>query len=223
MTTSTLRRSFSSAREAGAFTTLRRIARALLARAVRLVRIDDEYVWYALDPTGELPSLPLPEGTRLRRTEPHELAWLEPALGVPLEVASGYVERGELPWVVEEDGEALFSCWVFVEQMPTFGWTPLPPGVACLEHSHVAPRARGRRLGPAGALAAMRRVGEAGQASTIITKIGIWNEVSLRAFLKSGFHEVARMRTTRTLGRWRVRVAPVAEGLPPAVVERLER
>jgi ribosomal protein S18 acetylase RimI-like enzyme len=223
MTAPPPRRTLVTAREGGVAATIRRLLHVLRAHATRLVRVDDEYVGYALDPTAEPPDLPLPDGTALRRTEPHELAWLEPALGVPSDVARGYVERGELPWVVEEDGEALFSCWVFVDEMPTFGWTPLPPGVACLEHSHVAPRARGRRLGPAGALAAMRRVGEAGQATTIITKIEASNEVSLRAFLKSGFHVVAHMRATRTLGRWRVRVTPVAEGLPAAVVERLER
>jgi RimJ/RimL family protein N-acetyltransferase len=211
-------------RREGPLTVARKALRVLLERVKRVVRIDDEYVWYALDPTSpELPDLPIPEGTSLRRVKPGELDWLEPALGVEREVAQHYVDRGELPFVVEEDGQALFSCWVFLDEMPTFGWTPLPADVACLEHSHVAPPARGRRLGPSGALAAMRSVGEAGQATTIITKIGAWNEVSLRAFLKSGFHEVARVRATRTLGHWRVRVTAVAEGLPSEVTARLER
>jgi acetyltransferase (GNAT) family protein len=223
MSASPLQRGIEIARREGLPATLRKAIRVPLDRVKRLFWIDDGYVWYGLDLTGELPDLPLPDGTSLRRTTPDELEWLEPALGVPIEVARGYVERGHLPFVVEEDGKALFSCWVFLGAMPTFGWTPLPPGTACLEHSHVAPEARGRRLGPGGALAAMKRVGEEGSATRVITKIQTWNEVSLRAFLKSGFHLVANMRATRTLGRWRVRIEQVAEGLPPEVVEALER
>lgn len=223
MSASPLRRGIEIARREGVLATLRKAIRVPLARAKRRVWIDEGYVWYALDPTGELPDLPLPEGTSLRRTTADELEWLEPALGVRPKRARSYVERGDLPFVVEEDGKALFSCWIFLDAMPAFGWIPLPEGIAAIEHSHVAPSARGRGLGPAGALAAMRRVGEEGHATRVITKIQSSNEVSLRAFLKSGFHVVARMRATRLLNRWRVRVQQVDEGLPPEVVEALTR
>jgi GNAT superfamily N-acetyltransferase len=116
-------------------------------------------------------------------------------------------------WLLTDDNEPLFSCWVFHARLPAVaardGWVPLPAGIAAVEDSVTAPAARGRGIGPAAWCAVATRLAETGDI-WLIRKAALSNGPAIRAGHKAGFADIAEVHYTRRGPSRRVEVRPAA-------------
>jgi ribosomal protein S18 acetylase RimI-like enzyme len=181
----------------------------------------ESYVWLQLALNGERERRALPEGVTLRRGTPADRSAIEQTDGPEPWRVEENLREGDL-WIAEEPGAPVFSCWIFRRRTPMFGWTALPEGVVCLEHSATSAAARGRGVAPA----AWSEIADGLQADGVramITKVRVENEPSLRAVGKAGFRETCRMHHIRTGPFERVRFEPPDEPLARDLSAAVER
>jgi len=203
---------------------VRGLARTALARGAAAVSLREDHVWFVLVLGNERPRPPLADGLvldRPREPDPRLLEQLTFTL-TPGEVRAR-IDAGNDLWLVCEDGQALFGCWVFRGHVPTVaapgGELALPADTVCLEDSLAAPAARGRGVAPGTYPLVADTVGAEG-ARWMITKVEVDNASARRAVEKAGFQEVALMHFTRRAGRSRTTLEPLAHPLSAVFVER---
>jgi hypothetical protein len=164
------------------------------------VYLAEEHVWYELDVAGDRPRRELPDEVRLMRAGDGELAGAV-AMGQRLEEVRERRAAGNDLWLAEDDGGPLFRCWIYRKRAPVLaapgGWLELPPGTVCLEDSATTPRARGRGIAPGAWTGIADSLRDEGM-DRMITKVGVENEPSRKAVVKSGFREVGVMRLVKT-------------------------
>jgi len=200
-------------------------ARTAARRAAGLVALSEDHVWYLLEPAGARPRPQLASGLVLDRPG-------EPDMRLLAQLTSTVVSReaharrlaGNDLWLVLEDGQALFGCWIFRGSTPTIaapgGELALPADTVCLEDSLAAPAARGRGVAPAAYAAIADVVGGEG-SRWMITKIAAHNASARRAAEKAGFEAVAAMRLRRVGRRSRASLQPLDDVRAGLFVERI--
>jgi GNAT superfamily N-acetyltransferase len=161
--------------------------------------LSEHHVWYELDLTAERPHPSLEAGLTLRQGDEAEVGRLgEVEIGEA--IAWERLRAGNDWWVVLDQGELLFNCWIFRGQTPVLaapgGQLGLPPGCVCLEDSATAEAARGRGIAPAAWALIADQVLADGD-TRMITKVAVENTPSRRAVNKAGFEEVAVMHFVR--------------------------
>jgi hypothetical protein len=176
------------------------VAKRSFKRAACHVYVTEAHVWYQLDLAGERPRRELPEEVRLLRAG-------DEALGGAVEMGQRIDEvrlrraQGNDLWLAADDGGPLFRCWIYRRRAPVLaapgGWLELPQGTVCLEDSATTARARGRGIAP-GSWTAIADSLQAEGLAKMITKVGVDNEASRRAVVKSGFREIGVMRLVKT-------------------------
>lgn len=201
-------------------------ARRLGARAGNVVYLREAHIWYGLD-LGRHPRLPLPVGLELLRAGPSDVELVERLPTVSSHQAESRLAQGAELWLVVEDREPAFACWIFRHRTPVLaargGWLTLPEGTVCLEDSVTSPDYRGRGVAPA-AWSQIAGALDEGAYDAIITKVSEDNAPSRRAVEKAGFSEMASMRLARTGFRVKVAVEPRGdEQLGHALAARLRR
>jgi RimJ/RimL family protein N-acetyltransferase len=182
--------------------------RRVLTKAISVGYLHEEHVWYSLELATERSRRPLPDRLRLARERGEE----EPP---PLagEEARDRLAVGAEMWVVRDDDQAAFACWIFRERAPVLacrtGWLEIPAGAVVLEDSITSPAFRGRGIAPA-AWSAIADFLAAEGLQRMLTKVEVENTASRRAVEKASFAEVAIMRLTRLGPRKRVEIVPFA-------------
>ena len=176
------------------------VAKRSLKRAACHVYLAEAHVWYQLD-------LARTARAERSRTRSGSCAPATTSSAAPSRWASGIEEvrqrraQGNDLWLAADDGGPLFRCWIYRRRAPVLaapgGWLELPQDSVCLEDSATTARARGRGIAP-GAWTAIADSLEAEGVARMITKVGVDNEASRRAVVKSGFREVGVMRLVKT-------------------------
>jgi RimJ/RimL family protein N-acetyltransferase len=198
------------------------VARAL-RRLVRRLRVHERHFWYELDLHSSRPRRELPEGFALNPAEESDLvqiAALPEATTIP--VMRRWRAQGHELWTVGSGGRVAFVCWIFRGRAPVAAakghWIDLPGTIACVEDSITAPAFRGRGIAP-GAWCALADRLESEGVQALVTKVEDWNQPSLAAVAKAGFHATAEMTLDREWGRSRVAVSPAGGGTGPLLAE----
>jgi RimJ/RimL family protein N-acetyltransferase len=175
--------------------------RTIFRRAVGLAAFSEDHVWYLLDATAPHPDWPLAPGLAIGRPRDPDMRLLAQLTStLPAKDVRARLDSNNDLWLVTEEGNALFGCWIFRGMTPTIaapnGELALPADTVCLEDSLAAPAARGRGVAPAAYAAIADAVsGEGGR--WVITKIATDNASARRAAEKAGFEAVAVMRLKR--------------------------
>jgi ribosomal protein S18 acetylase RimI-like enzyme len=188
---------------------------------------DEAHIWLALDLGGARPGRALPDGLVLRRGRDRDLAAVEqlPDAG-PVSALRRQLRAGHQLWIVTTGERVAFACWLQRDTAPVFaargGTLRLPPGVCCLEDSATAPDFRGRGIAPA-AWSSLATAAERDGYTTVITKVEVDNQASIRALEKAGFSEIAHMRLARRWLNTRVTLSAVHEEIGEDLAQRLTR
>lgn len=178
--------------------------RRVLGEARSIAYLHEEHVWYSLELAPERPRRSLPDELRITR----ERADVEPP---PLagDEAHERLSNGAEIWVVRDEDQVAFVCWIFRERAPVFatptGWLEIPSGAVVLEDSVTSPSFRGRGIAPAAWSAIADSLTVEG-LERMLTKVEVENTSSRRAVEKASFAEVAIMRLTRVGFRKRVEI-----------------
>ncbi len=116
------------------------------------------------------------------------------------------IETGNDLWLVLDDRQSIFACWVFHDSVPVLaarkGQIDLPPKTVCLEDSIALPSYRGRGIIAPSAWSQVADRLEKTGVESIITKVEADNKAMRFVLKKSGFREIAVMRHRRA-GFWR--------------------
>jgi GNAT superfamily N-acetyltransferase len=147
--------------------------------------------------------MPMPDGFRLARANSEDLPVVDDFGPVGRVDAERRHRDGAALWLLlDEQERPVFSCWTFVDHFPVFaaerGSLSLRQGTAAIEDSYTAAEYRGQHLGPAAFCAVVARLVDDG-LSHLITKVAEDNGPARKAALKTGFREIAIMRTSRLL------------------------
>jgi GNAT superfamily N-acetyltransferase len=176
------------------------VARRAYDVARSRVYVDEDYVWYVLDLTGDRPCAQLPEGLELVRAAREQLPLLEELPTTAPQEALARVDGGADLWLVLADGRPAFSCWIFHDRTPVpaarGGWLGVPADAASLEDSVTAPGFRGRGIAPA-AWSGIADALAADGVARLLTIVPLANTPSRRAVEKAGFREFAVMNRRR--------------------------
>jgi Acetyltransferase (GNAT) family len=208
------------------------IARRIGWRVRSNVYLDEEHIWYTLN-LDRVQQLPLAPGYELRVATDADIDRITGLTGTPREEADDNRARGAESWVVVQDEEPAFVCWIFPETTPVRAaadrWLALPPGVVCLEHSFTGESHRGRGI----AGAAWTKIAQGLKMrdfDVLITKVEVDNAPSRKAVQKAGFREACLMRLHRRGPRETVTLEMLPTDLTPPeraaaseVKRRLER
>ena len=203
----TAMRALSYLRAHGLLLTARRVFAELVPRLFRY----ESHVWYerslvAADPVAWPPGLALVPGG------PATWQTLELLDTVGDAEAWRRLANGTQWWLVEQDGQPVFSCWIFHGSAPVQAAPghrlPLPPDTVVLEDSVTAAAVRGRGVAPL-AWSAIALLLLEQHVHAMLTKVDVSNAASRRAVTKAGFREIALMKYQR-LGPWsRTAVQPI--------------
>ncbi|MBN1529690.1 MAG: hypothetical protein JW895_11550 [Thermoleophilaceae bacterium] len=198
-------------------------ARHSLKLARAQVYLEEEHVWYQLDVDGERPRRELPEEVRLFKAGDEQLAGAV-EMGQHLDEIRRRRAAGNDLWLAEDDGGPLFRCWIYRERAPVLaapgGWLEIPADSVVLEDSATTPRARGRGIAPGAWTAVADSLRDEGVAH-MLTKVGVHNEPSRKAVVKSGFREIGVMRLVKRGPHKRTTVEDAAPGLGTELAARL--
>jgi RimJ/RimL family protein N-acetyltransferase len=178
--------------------------RRVLGEAWSLAYLHQEHVWYSLELAPERPRRSMPDELRITREGAD--GDLPPLAGD--EAHERHASGAEI-WVVRDEDQAAFACWIFRERAPVLaaptGWLEIPSGAVVLEDSVTSPSFRGRGIAPAAWSAIADSLTVEG-LERMLTKVEVENASSRRAVEKASFAEVAIMRLTRVGFRKRVEI-----------------
>jgi RimJ/RimL family protein N-acetyltransferase len=201
---------------------IRGAARLAVHKLLHKAYLHEEHVWYVL-PLDRAGERQLPDGMRLVRSTIEKPVVAEERNPRRLDK---HLREGHELWTVRDGDAVAFHCWIFRGTCPSAaargGWFELPPGVVNLEDSVTAPDYRGRGIAPA-AWDALARALAAEGLRELITKVEVENAPSRKAVLKSGFREVATMRTRRRGPIVHVDIDGDGSPAARALAEQLER
>jgi GNAT superfamily N-acetyltransferase len=187
-------------RQRGVRESARTLWRLLRAR----LYFEDTHVWYVLDLTREVPSVPLAAGLELHRARQEDLPDLQKLPTIGPRRAERFFAAGSELWLVREGEVPAFACWIHRGRTPVLaargGWLTVPPGVASLEDSVTSPAFRGRKIAPAAWSLVARAAREHGD-HLLVTLVLDDNQAVRRALDRAGFREVASHRLLRR-GPW---------------------
>ena len=188
-------------------------------RARAVAYLDERHVWYVLELTRVQP-LDLAEGYELRLAGDAEVDYAGNA--------SQPVDPDAQLWLVEQNGDKAFSCWIYPRRVPVIAAADrvleLPPGVAHLEDSFTYEDHRGRGIAGAAWTAICERLKESG-FEVLITKVEVQNAPSRKACKKAGFRAASVMHLRRRGPREQVSFESGDATLTPAedrVADQLE-
>ena len=198
-------------------------ARHSLKLARAQLYLVEEHVWYELDVAGERPRRELPAEVRLFKAG-DDLLDGAVEMGQHLDEIRRRRAAGNDLWLAEDDGGPLFRCWIYRDRAPVLaapgGWLAIPGAAVVLEDSATTPRARGRGIAPGAWTAIADSLREEGLAH-MITKVGVHNEASRKAVVKSGFREIGVMRLVKRGPHKRTTLERVTPGLGTELAARL--
>jgi len=207
-------------KQRGVVGTLRLLPARLLAHVVH----KEHHVWYELDPAAISPR-ELRPGYQLERGGPENLP-LPDQDEREHERYSREMARGNELWLVCNDGDVAFYCFLYRHESPTVaasgGRLRLPEQTVCLESSTTLAEHRGKGIAPAAWTLLAARLRDQGVTS-LITKVETSNTPSRRACEKAGFREIARMTYTVTGLRSRVHIDGEPAGMAGELAQRLNR
>ena len=169
-----------------------------IRRAQYELYLNETHVWYELALGNRRPQKTLPPELKLIRAGADHLPLLDELPTVSAYGARQLMEAGRDLWLVLDDCQPIFACWIFHDSVPMSaarkGQLALPPETVCLEDSATSPSYRGRGIvAPAAWSQVADRLEKAGVKS-IITKVEADNKVMRWALAKSGFCDIAIMR-----------------------------
>lgn len=178
--------------------------RATIGKAAQYARssvyLCETHVWYELPLGRDRPRVALPPGLALVRGDAGDLPLLDELPTVGEAEARRRLEAGADLWLVLEERQPAFACWIFHGSMPVLaapnGQLALPPEIVCLEDSVTSASYRGRGVAPAAWSQIADKLGQ-NAVRSIITKIEESNIASRRAIVKSGFREITTMHFRR--------------------------
>jgi GNAT superfamily N-acetyltransferase len=163
----------------------------------RLVRLQEEHVWYELR-LRELPPIPpLEEHLRLVIADDDQL---DQVIGQNVAIARRRVAAGHDQMMLLDGDAVLSSACVFrgnAEVLAAPGkQLPLPNGTVCCEDAYTSPKDRRRGHGSIGLLAIIARLREEGIERMLI-KVASENHAARGAAVRIGFEPLARVRLDR--------------------------
>jgi GNAT superfamily N-acetyltransferase len=169
-----------------------------IRRAQNNLYLDETHVWYELALGNSRPHKTLQPGLNLLRSGADNLPLLDELPTVSAYEARQRMEAGRDLWLVLDDRQPIFACWIFHDSVPMLaarkGQVALPPETVYLEDSITSPSYRGRGIvAPAAWSQIADRLEKAGVKS-IITKVEADNKVMRWALAKSAFDDIAIMR-----------------------------
>jgi hypothetical protein len=193
--------------------------RGSIARAASRVQENDHWIWHELALDDELPDRKLPDGMTLVRAEELYKSALSEVGEVSPEIVESRLANGGHPWVVVEDGQVAFACWIYPDGTPLEfppGWLPLPDDAVALEHSVASPHFRGRGTATGAWVALAEHYGK--NAKTMITVVTADNIPTLKAVAKVGFRPAANLYVRVRLGK---RTCRRVDAIEPGIGEYL--
>jgi GNAT superfamily N-acetyltransferase len=169
-----------------------------IRRAQNQLYLDETHVWYELALGSNRLQKTLQPGLELIRSGADDLPLLDELPTVSAYEARQRMEAGRDLWLVLDDRQPIFACWIFHDSVPLLaarnGQLALPPETVYLEDSITSPSYRGRGIvAPAAWSRVADRLEKVGVKS-IITKVEADNKVMRWALAKSGFCDIAIMR-----------------------------
>jgi GNAT superfamily N-acetyltransferase len=171
---------------------------AAIRRAKNELYLDETHVWYELVLDNSRPQSPLRPGLELIRSGADDVPLLDELPTVGAYEARQRMEAGRDLWLILDDRQPIFACWIFHDSAPVLaaqkGQLALPPDTVYLEDSITSPAYRGRGLvAPAAWSQVADRLEKAGVKS-VITKVEADNKVMRWTLARSGFYDIAIMR-----------------------------
>jgi hypothetical protein len=174
-----------------------------IRRAQTKLYVDETHVWYELFLGGDRPQRTLRPGLELIRARAADLPLLEEFPSVNEYRANQRIEAGNDLWLVLDDRQPVFACWIFHDSVPVLaarsGHLALPPKTVCLEDSIALPSYRGRGVVAPSAWSQVADGLEKTGVESIITKVEADNKAMRFVLAKSGFREIAVMRHRRAV------------------------
>jgi len=196
-----------------------------IRRAKNQLYLDETHVWYELALGNSRPQKTLRPELKLTRSGADDLLLLEELPTISVDEARWRVEVGCDLWLVLDDRQPIFACWIFNDSVPLLAaqkrQLALPPGTVCLVDSITSPSYSGRGMvAPAAWSEVADRLEKAGVKS-IITKVEVDNKVMRFALAKAGFRDIAIMRFRKAGPRRYIAIRAKAGATPDWLVEQL--
>lgn len=164
------------------------------------VYLTETHVIYELPLGEDRPKKVLPPEFKLVRGGENHLPLLSRLSDISERRARRLQESGNDLWLVLEEQQPAFACWIFRDAMlisaAKNSRLELPPEIVCLEDSVASPLYRGRGIAPAAWLQIADDLEQTG-VGYIVTKIEEDNVASRRAVEKCGFRQVATVSFRR--------------------------
>jgi hypothetical protein len=172
-----------------------------IRRALSKLYLDETHVWYELLLSSDRPRQPLRPGLELIRAGADDLPLLNELPSVSEYRAKKRIEAGNDLWLVLNDRQPIFACWIFHDSIRLLaarsGQLALPSGTVCMEDSIISPYYRGRGIITPSACSQVADRLEKRGVKSIITKVEADNKVMRLVLTRSGFREIAVMHFRR--------------------------
>jgi hypothetical protein len=198
-----------------------------IRRARYKLYLDETHVWYELALSNSRPHKTLRPGLKLIRSGADDLPLLGELATVSAYVARQRMKAGRDLWLLLDDRQPIFSCWIFHDSVPMLaarnGQLALPPETVCLEDSITSPSYRGRGIIAPAAWSQVADSLEKAGVKSIITKVEADNKVMRWALAKSGFYEFAIIRFRKAGLRRYITVRAKTGATADWLVEQLMR
>ncbi len=203
------------------------VARKVVERTRRHVRLHEEHVWYELRLEGAAQLVRPLDDLELRRARVSDAALLG-AFGRHPELVAECIRSGHDLWFVMDGDTPAFTCFIQRGESQMLaargGRLELPSATVCLEDSITSPDYRGRGLAPAAWTNLAAYLEQEPGLDSMITKVAVENVPSRKAVTKAGFVEIALMRHDRWGPRCRVEVEVYDDAaVGQALRDRLQR
>jgi hypothetical protein len=186
----------------------------ILTFARQSIYLNETHVWYELSLGTDRPRVGRLPGLSLIQASVRDLPLLDQLPSIDPYEARRRMEAGHDLYLVLKGQQPVFACWVFHGSVPVIaaqqGHIALPPEIVVFEDSVSSLAYRSRGIG----IAAWPKIAdrlEQTAATTILTKVEENNMAARRAFLKSGFREIATIRFQR-IGSWKRLAMQVENG-----------
>jgi RimJ/RimL family protein N-acetyltransferase len=165
------------------------------------VYLEETHVWYELFLSSDRPRQPLRPGLELTRVGADDLPLLNELPSVSEYTAKQRIEAGNDLWMILNDRQPIFACWIFHDSIPLLaarnGQLVLPSETVCMEDSITSPSYRGRGIIAPSAWSQVADRLEITGVKSIITKVEADNKVMRLVLTKFGFREFAVMHFRR--------------------------